>query len=55
MTYHITQLTLEDYTPDILVNISRHACDTFDFYKAEEVVEIGRYAAIKSLDAYKPV
>lgn len=55
MTYHITQLTLEDYTPDILVNISRHACGTFDFYKAEEVVEIGRYAAIKSLDAYKPV
>lgn len=55
MTYHITQMTLENYSPDILVDVSRHACGTFDFYKAEEMVEIGRFAAIKSLAAYKTV
>jgi len=53
MTYRITEMTLERYTPDILVNVSRHTCGTFDFYKAEEMVEIGRNAAIKSLAAYK--
>jgi len=51
MTYHITQMTLENYTPDILINVSRHCCGTFDFYRAEEIVEIGRHAAIKSLAA----
>jgi NTE family protein len=54
MTYQITQMSLEKYSPDILVNISRHSCGTFDFYRAEELVEIGRYAAVKSLAEYKP-
>jgi NTE family protein len=53
MTYHITQMTLERYSPDILVNVSRHSCGTFDFYKAEEMIEIGRHAAVKSLAGYK--
>ena len=49
MTYHNSQMSLEKYSPDILINISRDACSTYDFYKAEEMVEIGRHAAIKSL------
>jgi NTE family protein len=51
MTYHITQMTLENYSPDILINVSRHCCGTFDFYRAEEIVELGRQAAQKSLVA----
>jgi len=47
MTNHITQLTLEKYSVDILINISRDSCATFDFYRAEEMVEVGRNAAIK--------
>ena len=54
MAYQMTQMSLEKYSPDIVVNISRHSCGTFDFYKAEELVEIGRHAAVKSLAAYKP-
>jgi len=53
MTYHITQMTLEKYAPDILINVSRHCCGAFDFDKAEEMVEAGRRAAIKSLEAYR--
>jgi NTE family protein len=55
MTYRITQMTLERYSPDILVNVSRESCGTFDFYKAQEMVEIGRHATIKSLEKHKPV
>jgi len=52
MTYHNAQMLLEKYNPDILINISRDSCSTYDFYKAEELVEIGRHAAIKSLKKY---
>ncbi len=52
LTYHIAELSIEKYPPDILVEVSQNACGIFDFYKAEELVEIGRYAAINSIDEY---
>jgi len=53
MTHHSTQLSLEKYSPDILINISHDCCGTYDFYKAGEMIETGKHAAIKSLEAYK--
>lgn len=53
MIYHMSQMSLETYSPDILINISRNSCSTFDFFKAEELVEIGRNAAIISLEKFK--
>ena len=50
MMYRISQLSLEQYHPDLLVNISKETCGTFDFFKAEELVNIGRQTAIKALD-----
>ena len=52
VTYQLAQLLMEKSSPDILINVSRDSCGTFDFYKAEELVEIGRLAAIKSLEEY---
>ncbi|PKP33727.1 MAG: hypothetical protein CVU00_10205 [Bacteroidetes bacterium HGW-Bacteroidetes-17] len=52
MTYHNAQMLLDKYKPDILINISRNSSSTYDFYKAEELVEIGRHAAIKSLKEF---
>ncbi len=49
----MVQLTIEKYPPDILVNISRDTCGTYDFYKADELIEIGRMAAIESLDEFE--
>ena len=48
-------LTLANYAiekgnPDILINISRTSCGTYDFYKTKELVEIGRIATIQTLD-----
>ncbi len=48
-----SRIALETYPPDVLVNISRNTCSTFDFYKAEELVEIGRTAALQSLEKYR--
>jgi NTE family protein len=53
MTSQISKMSIEKHSPDILINISRNSCGTFDFYKAEELVEIGRHAAVKSIKEYK--
>lgn len=52
LTCQISKMTIEKYPPDILINISHNSCSTFDFYKAEELVEIGRHAAVNSLLEY---
>jgi NTE family protein len=49
----LVQLSIEKNPPDILVNISRDTCGTYDFYRAEELVEIGRQSAIKILDEFE--
>ncbi len=41
---------IEKGKPDILINVSRNTCGTYDFYKAKEVIEIGRIAATQKLD-----
>lgn len=53
MIERITLTTIEKYSPDILINISRNSCGTFDFYKAEDMYEIGCYSAKKYLEEYK--
>lgn len=53
MLAQISKLTLELFPPDILVNISNEACDTYDFYKANEMIDIGRKATAESLDNFE--
>ncbi len=53
MSYHLTQMSLQNNYPDILIEVSNDSCGAFDFYKAQEMVEIGRVAAIKSLEDYE--
>ena len=47
MLHKISQLTLEKYNPDILINFPREAFGTYDFYKTQEIIDLGRkYADI---------
>lgn len=50
MTHTIAQHTLRQYSPDLLIRISGESCGTFDFFKAEEMVGIGRHATQAALD-----
>lgn len=50
MTNTIAEMTLQQYSPDCLVEVSHESCGMFDFYKAEEMIEIGRLAAKKALE-----
>ena len=51
MTNQLASTIIKDNPPDILVEISKKTCGTYDFYKAEELVEIGRYTTQKKLDS----
>jgi NTE family protein len=51
MTNQLATTILKNTPPEILIEISKKSCGTFDFYKAEEMVEIGRYATKKKLDS----
>jgi NTE family protein len=44
-------MIIEKTPPDILIEVSRESCGTFDFFMAENLVEIGRYAAKDKLDS----
>ena len=55
INYHNCQLSLEKYTPDILVNVSSKCCAMYDFYKGAEMVETGRRAAIRALEEWQHV
>lgn len=46
----LAAISLQKYPPDVLIQISRYAADTFEFFRAEELIEAGRMAARKALD-----
>lgn len=52
MQSKISNLMIEKYQPDILVNISKYASSTFDFFKAREIIQIGREAFNEALADY---
>ena len=55
MTHHMAQMSLKQNTPDILIEVSRDACGTYDFFKAEQMVTLGREATLESLDNYERI
>ena len=51
MTHHTARILMEKHKPDILIEVSHDSCEMYDFYKAEEMVEIGRHAASLKLSS----
>ena len=47
----LTDVILENNTPDLLINIPRECASTFEFYKGEELIEYGRQVTRKELNA----
>jgi NTE family protein len=42
--------TLAAYPPDVLIEVPRTACRSLEFYRAAEVIDIGRELAAATLD-----
>jgi len=53
MHNQLNALAISHYKPDIHIPISFRAADTFDFYKANELIEYGRIQASKAIDDYE--
>jgi len=53
MHNQLNELATFHHKPDINIQISFRAADTFDFYKAKELIEYGRNQAKKALDKYE--
>lgn len=51
MQHLLARYRLAAYPPDVLVEIPKDACRTFDFHRANEMIAIGRDAAIAAFDA----
>jgi NTE family protein len=51
--HRLAQMMVQAYPPDIMIEISRNSAGTFEFFKAEELVEMGRYAAKKKLESIR--
>ena len=48
----IASFKLADYKPDILIEIPKDICSIYEFERATELIEIGRYEAITRLNEF---
>lgn len=53
MRDQMVKYALENNAPDILIETSREICSIYDFYKADELIEMGQQATQKRIKKYK--
>lgn len=50
----ISRLKLAVYSPDVIIEIPKNACGPFEFYRAEEMIALGRRMTETALAAARP-
>ncbi|MCO8165517.1 patatin-like phospholipase family protein [Pseudomonas sp. 21LCFQ010] len=53
MQTSLAQYKIAGYPPDILINVPKRVCRFFEFYKAPELIALGRQIARDTLDRYE--
>lgn len=53
MQTSLAQYKIAGYPPDILINVPKRVCRFFEFYKAEELIQLGRQIASDTLDKHE--
>lgn len=49
----VTRYRLAGYPPDLMITIPKDACRTLDFHKADEMIALGRRAALDALESFE--
>lgn len=49
----VAQISIEKYQPDLIIETSFKTAAIFDFYKSEELIEVGRIACHKALETLR--
>jgi len=50
MQVTLSRIRLAEYQPDVLIAVPRNVCQTFEYYRAAEVIEEGRRQAERTLE-----
>ncbi|MES2819010.1 MAG: patatin-like phospholipase family protein [Pseudomonadota bacterium] len=53
MQTSLAQYKIAGYPPDVLINVPKRVCRFFEFYKAPELIQLGRQIARDTLDKYE--
>ncbi|TBU96020.1 patatin-like phospholipase family protein [Stutzerimonas kirkiae] len=53
MQSSLTQYKIAGYPPNVLINVPRRACRFYEFYKAPELIALGRIIARDAFDKYE--
>lgn len=53
MQSSLTQYKIAGYPPNVLINIPKRACRFYEFYKAPELIKLGRIVASDAMDKYE--
>ncbi|URL58622.1 patatin-like phospholipase family protein [Luteibacter flocculans] len=54
MQANLSRLRLAAYPPDLLIEIPRNVSTLYEFYRARELIDLGRERTTQALDAWKP-
>ena len=54
MQSNLSRLRLAAYEPDLLIEIPRDAAATYEFYRAGELIELGRTRTREALERFRP-
>lgn len=49
MIHRIAEMSIEKHKPDLVINIPHDSANTFDFFRAKELIELGQNAAKESI------
>jgi len=49
----LTEMMIENYSPNLLIEVPRNCCNVFEFYRANEVIDAGKNAYRKAMNAKK--
>ena len=52
MVSRIAEMSIKLHKPDLVINIPHDSANTFDFYKAKELIELGAKEASDSIGIY---
>lgn len=54
MQANLSRLRLAAYPPDLLIEIPRNVSTVYEFYRARELIELGRERTAQALETWKP-
>jgi NTE family protein len=51
MIRRMAQLTIERYQPDVVIHVPADSAGTFEFFKATELIELGKELALEAIES----